>query len=1070
MSDITPSPGSRHDAPVQVPIEQHLKVVRMNHELANQVYELKQDKIELNNELAAKHSKIELLNKTINFYEDLFSSNSFLKLIGKEISKLIKLMLKGKASPEELLVRIKDIVRFKNQSERRSRAEGLGAVSKGEAAKNRARAIADADAASQLDTNDQEDEATLPKQDNTVFSFENKEVGNHYEHVTSCRRQGMTILDILNNSPQKDIFDFKTGSDPDGDVYSLNNDSEQMHREIAEQKTFDLIEKIDGIEYAIMLSSTGVQIIDEAGTPKSLHSKGLHRVKIINASSIEHKSLVLVPEYSYVNPDCDYESSDPERLSLSANNISGSKFIFRLSRTGPEFDCLLDLSDEKISEISQNVSKDFVENNFAGLTAVRELRRESVRIREQFYNRIYEAIYHNDKKALGSVVNELLKVKYKQICKYGRLESAVVQPSAPLVLFSRHARTMVSGASGQGAELMANTLFSSFSTVWYKSSVSVGLISSAVSSFVGFNTSKNAVYQHSKQGNESYISQPHVVNLINAVGMIMSLSSNASLKVIRDSKLIMMDEVTSKLLEDGAARVKYNFSLMNGRASKERHVCICYTGSREFRHIVALLNANAAGFSAVVLHTDGFIGYKKFIRKVAKTLGITHCQCISHARRAFVRAMKDSGLMAVYESLLEVEEQTNTGILMAIERAFDDNTISEVQKLILMFVHLIRMLFSMEKIFISDTPANEVNKFRAPEFMEKLSKQRQDTSSILFFLADSIITELADVHGLAVRTSDGKSYRQSEELCNCSYFSNAVVYWMNHRNNLKNFLENPEVELSTNAIERAHRGLVVSYNHFHYMNTVGGSQAFANLITAKQNCIYAGVDLKHFIEYVLLEYIKARQEIFKDEELIEQINSDYRELSGLEDFDIRDEMWLMPGRRTQIVPDPETGLMIKVVRELSDPVNPSTFILKYINVDVFNPYVYKRKMRGNGLFSADSHGFSKSSEVKVRTDSESTSTVSTEQDKAIAEVTDHSPVHSQKGKQSCPAPDHESKPACPESNSDSRSTQNVQSGRPGHESRYSVCAVQEHTEGLQPVGESEPMLNRSVLEQEPDPS
>ena len=896
---------------------------------------------ELNSKLTASNKKTEALFDLLYLLQKLFP---WLKSI---LARFVKTSTIPFDEVDKYLSCTKN-------SSRRNIAEAMNIASKTESTKPSAKTHS----SSSVDANNEEeaDEIPLARVNNTVMTFSKDRLKDNHELVNNKLKNGTRIQEIIKECMPAGGFCFELPSFDD------NQDTKKQ----ADEAAAAIIESFKCLNAVIVSENTGVEIKTPNGEVQKLHSKGVLRHKVLNCSTIENGSLVIIDEYKYINPNCEMDGSTSETVSFNSLTLSGSKLIYRYDCPDMANSHLLNIDDADLNNSANGVTPEMRDQARDGVA----LLKKQIRIRRdndiKFFKKLSRAIRVQSPSDIRAVIQQIIKARREEILNFGRLESAYIQPASPLSLHKGPAHTMLYGGTDGLINADYDSQLFQFISPWFRCGYSTKFITSLCTAFIGFNTSKNAVHNFFKQQHQCTGAQSTSVNLINAFCTVLGLCTKASLDIIRSSNLIIADEVTMKQMEESQAIVKYMYSLMNGRDSDERHVCITYTGSREFKHILSLLKPESTGFKAALIHSDGYIGYKKFIRYCYKKKGLIHVTCIVHARRFVMRYLKDSLLLDVYTSILEKAAETEADVFDLIdEYAATNGNLGEIDVRFLKFIHLISMLFAMENRFLSCNTSKSENRFSDPDFMNRLANARIDHYSIIFFLADSIVCELADKFGMAQITRDRDSYKVPDNFTHPG--CRAVVYWMNHRNTLVRFLEHPEVELSTNVIERMHRRVVVSYNHFHFMRTPGGSAAFAHLVTALQNCAMAGVNFSDFLDYVMYEYIKARNQIYMDPDLMDKINSDYRERSGINDFDIRDYLWMMPSKCTLTYTDKETGAEIKVEKDLNDELNPTTFMLGYIDSKPFNPYVFKKHILRNDWLYWESDQVSDEQDVYEKT-------------------------------------------------------------------------------------------------------
>ena len=273
-----------------------------------------------------------------------------------------------------------------------------------------------------------------------------------------------------------------------------------------------------------------------------------------------------------------------------------------------------------------------------------------------------------------------------------------------------------------------------------------------------------------------YLSRQTMANWVIAAAKMLKPLYDKLHKNLVSRKILHADETSLEVLKLPNRDVPLNAYMWVYRTSRFEDLPIVLYDYQEGRSGSYAKNF-LKGFSGY-LHCDGWTGYDK-------VENIKRVGCWAHVRRKFYDALKIQADSKDYST--------------AAGQAFK----------------IIEKLFEAERI--SPDKPSEISKYP----LEKIAEIRKNIST-------EILDEFFDFCDKHQGVSLPKSLTGT-----------AITYALNQKETLKTFLENPKLELSNNAAERAVKPFVIGRKNWLFCNTAGGADSSAIIYsiieTAKEN-------------------------------------------------------------------------------------------------------------------------------------------------------------------------------------------------------------------------------------------
>ena len=151
------------------------------------------------------------------------------------------------------------------------------------------------------------------------------------------------------------------------------------------------------------------------------------------------------------------------------------------------------------------------------------------------------------------------------------------------------------------------------------------------------------------------------------------------------------------------------------------------------------------------------------------------------------------------------------------------------------------------KLFLSElnklTPQERAERIRAQALAgtteARILKHRREYSAPVFDAMDELYKGLAET---LAKEKNGKYVKTIDTAA-----AGAVVYWMNRRESLRQFLEDGRIPLETNTVERSIRPVAMLRKNQNFMQTLDGMNAVATCLSAAETARLNGIDLEEWL-------------------------------------------------------------------------------------------------------------------------------------------------------------------------------------------------------------------------------
>lgn len=292
-------------------------------------------------------------------------------------------------------------------------------------------------------------------------------------------------------------------------------------------------------------------------------------------------------------------------------------------------------------------------------------------------------------------------------------------------------------------------------------------------------------------------------------------------------RVFLVDETPYHVLE-GEARGAYadrqktssqTYVLSVGTKTKSSTPFVWFAGlgSRKAEDIGRLLQDMHLNMEVLV--TDGYAGYDALSNTVFS--GIRRQSCLVHARREVYGAVTNRQFLA---ELNKLPKQDRAERMHAHARA------RTVEARLLAIISGYSLLFQYEQ-----EVAERLDGESDAEHEARILKHRREHSSPIFAAMDEIYMELSRT---LTKEKNGRYVKAIETPA-----ASAVVYWMNHRENLGQFLKDGRIPLETNTVERSIRPVAMLRKNQNFMQTLDGMNTVATCLSVTETAKLNGIDM-----------------------------------------------------------------------------------------------------------------------------------------------------------------------------------------------------------------------------------
>ncbi len=270
------------------------------------------------------------------------------------------------------------------------------------------------------------------------------------------------------------------------------------------------------------------------------------------------------------------------------------------------------------------------------------------------------------------------------------------------------------------------------------------------------------------------------------------------------TQVLLVDETVYPCLETQGRGCKVEDSEVGKGSAQKNYVLVYSNSSREARQIrgfryIGGRNTEAIiqglqGMKPEVLVTDAYGAYGRVLKEHFP--GTKHQCCLVHFRRTILEALNFEALKKETRRLSDEElEQRFTQLI--------DKSPTQINLLVML--DAITKIFSCERNLSEVRLDDESNE----QYLARVKQMRQEYSRPLVQSIDRIMQEVI---------ADSKTYPRSP-------YEKVVTYYVNQREALWYFLEDPRVMCHTNAVEQSVRTLVIARQAAKFAQTQDGVNA-----------------------------------------------------------------------------------------------------------------------------------------------------------------------------------------------------------------------------------------------------
>lgn len=261
---------------------------------------------------------------------------------------------------------------------------------------------------------------------------------------------------------------------------------------------------------------------------------------------------------------------------------------------------------------------------------------------------------------------------------------------------------------------------------------------------------------------------------------------------------------------------------------------------------------NLQKFNPQVLVTDAYPAYDSFCEGKEN---LTHQCCLAHLRRELLDAVDIDNLTRSLNCKTQEE---------AIRRAVKGIQLDPAVYELCAVIYAISMVYAYE---------NEIKRDKEKpieEYFERVRKNRNEHARILMDNVDAVLS------GLAARYTKkhGEKYvtgPRNDQL------TKALTYYMNHRENFRAFLDDPQIPLDSNAVEASIRAVAVLRKASDFKQSIEYTESLCTLFSLTETAKVNG--LKFAIDW-LIDYAKAYYLHRASNTLTHEVNVNGRSLNS----------------------------------------------------------------------------------------------------------------------------------------------------------------------------------------------
>lgn len=223
------------------------------------------------------------------------------------------------------------------------------------------------------------------------------------------------------------------------------------------------------------------------------------------------------------------------------------------------------------------------------------------------------------------------------------------------------------------------------------------------------------------------------------------------------------------------------------------------------------------GWAPSCIVTDGYKGYIKLLKELKLDFTKRRQVCLVHWRRKLLAALNIKALEAV--------ALTDDGVRIAAQEIIQGNA----NYLLSQVAYAMRLIYAYEsRLVLQEGESIEQYEARVSESRNKYARPLMDN-------IDEIMKRLAVDHAGQKKENGRYSKKDGGAFCE------SVVYYMNNRDNMRVFLDNPGISPDSNAVERGIRPIACMKHSSYFKQSAKYTESYciwlSLFMTAEQNGI-----------------------------------------------------------------------------------------------------------------------------------------------------------------------------------------------------------------------------------------
>lgn len=284
-----------------------------------------------------------------------------------------------------------------------------------------------------------------------------------------------------------------------------------------------------------------------------------------------------------------------------------------------------------------------------------------------------------------------------------------------------------------------------------------------------------------------------------------------------------MSQETRSLKDKGELKTNsknYILAISSVPQSKTPLVLYHYINNRNTDNIANIINET---FKFKFLVSDAFPAYLNICEQVEGRVWQT---CLIHLRREIVKACNPKSYAQDLEAL------SNNELFAKMLLDFSDNSPAAV---------MLSVFFAISKIYeIEGSLSLNISENKDSLYQKKL-ENREQIRALLEYI-DERINSIKDDYVEQVSTGKYKSKKRG------SPYVKPIVYYLNHKENFKTFLDNPDVPPDSNSVEGLIRKITIVRSAMKHKVNPDDMQDFCKIMTVYKTLELAGHDPETYLQ------------------------------------------------------------------------------------------------------------------------------------------------------------------------------------------------------------------------------